>query len=110
MPSIVKSFLGFDHLIGPGLVKLVYYFAAAIIVIMTGVGVAVGLFALAGGNFGTGVVQIVASPVVGLVALVYWRFLCELFMLAFLSYERLGDVRRLMANATGQPDPDHPEF
>jgi hypothetical protein len=52
MPSIVKSFLGFDHLIGPGLVKLVYYFAAAIIVIMTGVGVAVGLFAIAGGNFG----------------------------------------------------------
>jgi hypothetical protein len=31
-------------------------------------------------------------------------------MLAFLAYERLGDVRRLMANATGQPDPDHPEF
>ncbi|GAN00285.1 hypothetical protein U91I_03950 [alpha proteobacterium U9-1i] len=110
MPSIVKSFLGFDHLIGPGLVKLVYYFAGAIILIMVGAGMVVGLFAIAGGNFGQGLVQIIAAPVVGLVALVYWRFICELFMLAFLAYERLGDVRRLMANATGQPDPDHPEF
>jgi hypothetical protein len=110
MPSIVKSFLGFDRLIGADLVKLVYYFAAAIIIIMVGVTIFVGLFAIAGGNLGAGLMQIVAAPVVGIVAMVYWRFVCELFMLAFLSFERLGEVRNLLAHATGAPDPDHPEF
>jgi hypothetical protein len=44
---------------------------------------------------------------------IYWRFLCELFMLAFLAYNRLGEVRDLMRIAAGQtsaPDPDHPAF
>ena len=37
--------------------------------------------------------QLIAVPAVAAVGLVYWRFLCELFMLAFLAYERLGQVR-----------------
>lgn len=112
MPSIVKSFLGFDRLIGAGLVKLVYYFAAAIIIVLVVATMFVGLFAIAGGNFGPGLMQIVAAPAVGIVALVYWRFICELFMLAFLSFERLGEVRDLLSTAIGgsAPDPDHPEF
>jgi hypothetical protein len=110
MLSFLKSFIGFDRLIGSGLVKLVYYFAAAIIVIMVGATMMVGLFAIAGGNLGAGAMQILAAPVVGMVALVYWRFICELFMLAFLAFERLGEVRNLLAAATGAPDPDHPEF
>ena len=46
--------------------------------------------------------QLLAVPAVAAVALVYWRFLCELFMLAFLAYERLGEVRDLMRIAAGQ--------
>jgi hypothetical protein len=32
-------------------------------------------------------------------------------MIAFLAYERLGEVRNLLSGvAANQPDPDHPEF
>lgn len=110
MQSILQRFIGFDRLLGPVLVKILYYFAAAGIVIMTGVGVLVGLLGIFGGNIGQGLMQIVAVPVVGAVALVYWRFLCELFMLAFLTYERLGEVRDALAPPMSGPDPNHPDF
>jgi len=113
MQSIIQRFLGFDRLLGPTLVRLVYYFGAAVIVVMA-VGVLLtAVFSLAGGNFGTAAMQLLAVPAVAAVALLYWRFVCELFMLAFLAYDRLGEVRDLMRIATGQaapPDPDHPAF
>jgi hypothetical protein len=93
MQSILRRFLGFDALIGPALVKIVYYFGAGVIVVMTGFGLFMSVIALAGGHIGTGVMQMLSAPAVGAVALVYWRFLCELFMLAFLAYERLGEIR-----------------
>ncbi len=115
MQSIIQRFLGFDRLLGPILVRLVYYFGAMVIVVVTGFTMVMGLMALFAGNVGAGVMQLVAAPAVGAVVLVYWRFLCELFMLAFLAYERLGEVRDLMrigvgAAAASAPDPDHPEF
>jgi nitrate/nitrite transporter NarK len=115
MQSIIQRFLGFDRLLGPVLVKIVYYVGAAGIVIMAGIGLLTGVLALAGGNLGQALMQILAVPVVGAVVLVYWRFLCELFMLAFLAYERLGQVRDAIVNATGAaapsaPDPNHPTF
>jgi hypothetical protein len=113
MQAIIQRFLGFDRLLGPSLVRLVYYFGAAVIVLGAVGALLAAVFSLAGGNIGTGAMQLLAAPAVCAVALLYWRFLCELFMLAFLAYERLGEVRDLMRIATGQaspPDPDHPAF
>ncbi|MGD9981357.1 MAG: DUF4282 domain-containing protein [Hyphomonadaceae bacterium] len=115
MSSILQRFLSFDRLIGPVLVKLVYYFGAVVIVIAAFGALLTAVFSMAGGNFSLGLMQLLAVPAVGAVALVYWRFLCELFMLAFLAYERLGQVRDLMRIAAGQApaeeiDPNHPGF
>ena len=113
MQSIIQRFLGFDRLLGPTLVKFVYYFGAAAIVVLALGALLTAIFSLAGGNFGTAAMQLLAVPAVAAVSLVYWRFLCELFMLAFLAFERLGEVRDLMRIAAGQPapaDPNHPEF
>lgn len=93
MTSIVQGFLGFDRLLGPALVKIVYYFGLAIIVGLVGIAILMGMMAVFAGNIGQGAVQLIAAPAVGAVALVYWRFLCELFMLAFLAYERMGEIR-----------------
>lgn len=106
MGSILQRFLGFDRLIGPVLVKLVYYFGAAAIALAAIGGLLAAIFSLVGGNFGGGFVQLLAVPAVAAVGLVYWRFLCELFMLAFLAYERLGQVRDLMRIAAGQAPPE----
>jgi hypothetical protein len=114
MQSIIQRFLGFDRLLGPVLVKFVYYFGAAAIVVVSAMGLVMAVFSIAGGNFGAGAMQLLATPAVGAVAFIYWRFLCELFMLAFLAYERLGEVRDSLRLAAGQahaePDPDHPAF
>jgi hypothetical protein len=111
MQAIVGRFLGFDRLIGPVLVKIVYYVGAlAIAAAMVG-GVLAGILSLFAGNLSNGVMQLIAAPAVGAVALVYWRFLCELFMLAFLAYDRLGEIRDLLGGVQpSAPDPNHPQF
>ena len=113
MGSLLQRFLSFDRLIGPRLVKIVYFFGAAVIAMGIVGTLLTAVFSIAGGNLGAGAMQVLAAPAVGAVALVYWRFLCELFMLAFLACERLGEVRDLMRIAAGQAapvDPDHPAF
>jgi len=117
MQAIVRRLLSFDRLMGPDLVRLVYYFGAAVIVALTGVNILLAFVTMAGGNIGGGLMQLIATPAVAAVVFVYWRFACELFMLAFLSYDRLGQVRDLMRVAAGQPatpastpDRDHPAF
>lgn len=108
MQSIIRRFLSFDQLIGPVLVKLIYWVAAAGIALAIGGVILSGIASIAAGNIGGGAMQIIAGPAVGLVVLVYWRFLCELFMVAFLSYERLGEIRDLATGSTH--DPDYPQF
>jgi hypothetical protein len=113
MQSFLRRFLSFDRLMGPVLVRLVYYFGAAMIVVLTGVNILMALITFGAGNIGGGAMQLIATPAVAAVVFIYWRFACELFMLAFLSYERLGQVRDLMriaAGQTAQPYPDHPAF
>jgi hypothetical protein len=108
MMSIVQRFLSFDRLVGPVLVKIIYFVAVAGIVLFVVGTVVAGIFSMFSGNVGAGLMQIVAAPAVGAVLLVYWRFLCEFFLITFLQYERLGEVRDLLAG--GAPKTDHPQF
>ena len=111
--SIFERLLSFNRLLGPSLVKLVYYFGAAAIALVAVGALLAAIFSIFGGNLGGGAMQLLAVPAVAAVAFVYWRFLCELFMLAFLAYDRLTEVRDLMRIAAGQApasDADHPAF
>src|SRR5262249_46736277 len=97
MNRIFERIWGFDRLIGPVLVKIVYYVGFAAIAIGVVGALMTALLAIVGGNIGLAAMQVLAAPAVGLVALVYWRFMCELFMIAFLAYDRLGEIRNLLA-------------
>jgi hypothetical protein len=116
MLAIFQRFLSFDRLIGPMLVKLVYYVGLAAIVLGAVSVLFAALMSIFTGNFPQGIVQLLIAPLVAAVGLIYWRFVCELFMLAFRGYERLGQVRDLMRIAAGQAPPptetdeDHPAF
>ncbi|HVY84777.1 MAG TPA: DUF4282 domain-containing protein [Caulobacterales bacterium] len=98
MPEIVKRFFGFDTLLGVWLVKVVYFMGLAGIA----GGVVIGFFMLimtvAGGNLVGALVQLIAVPVVAAVALVYWRFLCEIFMVQFENHDRLIEIRERLGN------------
>ncbi|WP_395645639.1 DUF4282 domain-containing protein [Terricaulis sp.] len=102
MMKLFEAFLNFDRLMGPYLVKIVYYVAVAGIALFTAATVASGLFAVFTGNLGGGLVQLIAGPLVGVVALLYARLLAEFFLVGFLSYDRMGEM--LARNA------DHPQF
>jgi hypothetical protein len=93
MQAILQRFLSFDRPIGPALVRVVYFVGAALIVMVVGFAIIMALMALFAGNVGTGVMQLIAAPAVGAVGFVWWRFLCELFLLAFMAYERLVEIR-----------------
>jgi len=111
MNKILQRIWGFDRLIGPVLVKIVYYVGFAAIAIGVVGALMTAVLAIVGGNIGLAAMQLLAVPAVGIVALIYWRFICELFMIAFMAYDRLGEIRNLLAGApANQPDPDHPEF
>ena len=83
--GFLGSFINFDELIGAGLVKFNYYIGLIVIVYFA------GKFALSG-NFPAPLSFLIPLPIVGL-AIFSWRIACELSLLAFLSYKRLGEVR-----------------
>lgn len=78
MQDVLRRFLSFERPIGPALVRIVYFVGAACIVLGACLGLLNALTAFFGGNFGTGLVFLLA---------------CELFMLAFMAYDRLVEIR-----------------
>jgi len=91
--NLFARFWGFEKLIGSALVKIVYYVGLAGIAVMTLVGMigggAMGRF----GGFGGGFMGVVVALLLGVAWVVLWRFVCEMSILAFMTYNRLGEIR-----------------
>ncbi|MBI1362239.1 MAG: DUF4282 domain-containing protein [Alphaproteobacteria bacterium] len=98
--GFVNSLLGFDKLIGAMLVRVIYYVGLAGILIAT----VIAMFS----GFGMGIIQgigtFVIAPIGGLIALLCWRFVSELYMVLFKIGNDLADVRaNLMARPPAPP-------
>lgn len=94
--DLIKRFLGFDHLIGSALIKVIYYVGLVGILLFTVMGMLGGgvMGAMSGGyGGGGGVLMIILAPILGVIYLVFWRFICELWLLMFLMYNRMGEIR-----------------
>lgn len=90
--GLIGRFWGFEELLGASLIKLVYYIGLFAIVI--GVILAIVGSLIAMGEQGAGaLIMLLIAPIGGVIALIYWRFLCEIILLSFLMYDRLGEVR-----------------
>ncbi|MBI1251583.1 MAG: DUF4282 domain-containing protein [Alphaproteobacteria bacterium] len=118
MDDLVQRFWGFEKLIGPLLVKIMYYFGFGVIVLAT-------LWAMAQTfsdfrfNALSALARLFVTPIVGALVIVFWRFICEMSILAFSVYERLGEIRDRLGAAPppaptppnyGPPAPNHPQF
>ncbi len=95
--DFIKRFWGFDHLIGSMLIKIVYYIGLVGILLFTlmamfGGGV-MGAFGGEYGGGGPGFLMIIIAPIMGLIYLVFWRFICEMWLLMYLMYNRMGEIR-----------------
>jgi hypothetical protein len=94
--DLVKRFWGFDHMIGSALIKIIYYIGLFAILIFTVLAMFGGglMGAMMGGsNGGGGALMFILAPIIGVIYLVFWRFICEMWLLMFLMYARMGEIR-----------------
>lgn len=80
----------FEKLIAPTIVKIVYWIGIVLIVISV-----IGSFiaAISTDQATAALLALVMLPF----ALLFWRILCELYIVVFGMYERLGAIRDLLA-------------
>lgn len=92
--DLVKRFWGFDHMIGSALIKIIYYIGLFAILIGTVLAMfGGGLMGAMMGSSGGGAMMFILAPILGVIYLVFWRFICEMWLLMFLMYNRMGEIR-----------------
>ena len=93
--DLVTRFWSFDQLIGSALIKIIYYIGLFAILIFTVVAMFGGglLGAVMGNNGGGSLLLFIRAPIIGIIQLVFWRFVCELWLLMFLIFDRMGEIR-----------------
>jgi len=89
---MLQHFLSFDKLIGTKLIKFLYFLGLIGIVLFTIVGVFGGIVAL-GSSFLGGLSAIAGTLIGAAVFAVFWRFMCEIYMLFFRMSDDLRDMK-----------------
>lgn len=90
--NLLSRFWGFDKLIGSALVKILYYLGLAGIAIWMLIALA-GSIGVASYSAGAGLGGMFVTIVGGAFAAIFWRFTCELWLIVFQIYNRLGEIR-----------------
>lgn len=89
---MLSNFLSFDKLIGTKLIKILYYLGLLGIVLGF-LGTMVGSLGMMRYSFGQGLGGIIMGIVGAVLAVVFWRFLCEIYMLFFRMSDDLRDIK-----------------
>ncbi|KCZ54237.1 hypothetical protein HY29_15005 [Hyphomonas beringensis] len=97
---MLQRFLTFDKLIGTTLIKVLYYIGLIGIALYAVIMFLLGLGVMVSQSFFGGIGMIIAAIIGGAVSLLFWRFMCELYMLFFRISD---DVRELKEMKTGTP-------
>ena len=97
--DFVNRFLSFDKLMGPSLVKIVYFLG------LLGIALAVIGQMLAGLGMltqapGLALGFLVGAPIFGILGLCFWRFVCELYIVLFRAADDVAAIK-----AQGGPKP-----
>lgn len=82
---MLQQFLSFDKLIGTKLIKILY-FVGLIGIILAGLG---SLFA----GFKLGIGAIIGAIIGTLAGILFWRFICEIYLLFFRMSDDLRDIK-----------------
>ena len=89
---MLQNFIGFDKLIGTKLIKALYYLGlVGIILFVIG-----GLFTALGAmrySFLGGLSALGGTLLGAVIGIVFWSFMCEIYMLFFLMSDDLRDIK-----------------
>jgi hypothetical protein len=95
MGDLIGRFTSFDKLISTGLIKILYWVGIVVI----GVGTLVAAFSGFSQGFMSGVGSLIAAPIIAVIGIIFWRFLCELYIVIFGMYNRLGEISEKLDRA-----------
>jgi hypothetical protein len=85
----VRNVFTLDHIFAIRIIRVVYVIGL-IVIVLGGVLAMVGSLSMASDSGGTAVLGAVGAIVGMLLGLLLWRLICELWMVTFGIYERLG--------------------
>lgn len=90
--SILSRFWTFDTLLGGSIIKILYYLGLAGIAlyVLFGIIAALGMVQYSAAS---GLGLLILTLVGGVIGVVFWRVTCELWLIIFKTYDRLGEIR-----------------
>jgi hypothetical protein len=107
-PSAIGEYLGFERMITPSIVKLLFWLGEGLLV-LAGLGsVVTAILAMVNGEILSGLVFLVAGPVATILWMLMWRVACEMVLLNFRVYDRLGEIRDGLARVREGAPPAPP--
>ena len=106
MGDLVDRFLNFDKMIGTSLIKFIYYIGLGLIVIGTIISM-LGALGGVGDNPLAALGGFIIMPVFGLIGIVFWRFVCEIYMLFFRISDDVAELKAM--KSLGGSGPSAPQ-
>lgn len=98
-PNAIMEYLSFKRMITPSIVKLLFWLGEFLLV-LSGLGSVVSAVIMMTARHGDvvgGLVLLVAGPVSTIIGMLLWRVFCESALLYFQVFDRLGEIRDLLA-------------
>ncbi len=90
---MLNQFLSFDKLIGTKLITILYYLGLVGIALGLIGGVLSGLGTMVSLSFVGGIGLVIGSIIGAAVGLLFWRFICEMYLLLFRMADDLRDIK-----------------
>ncbi len=87
----VGTLLNFDHMVGPSLIRVIY-FAGLVLVVVYAVVILVGGLGATAYFPVASLLGIPGGAILLVFGAVMWRFTCELWVLMFKIHDRIGEV------------------
>jgi hypothetical protein len=90
--NILSRFWTFDTLLGGSIIKILYYLGllGIALYVLFGIVASLGVGAYSAGS---GLAGLILTLVGGVIAVVFWRVTCELWLIIFRIHDRLGEIR-----------------
>ncbi|MCE9581555.1 MAG: DUF4282 domain-containing protein [Planctomycetes bacterium] len=103
-PSAVGDYLAFRKMITPSLIKVLFWLGEFLLVLQAFGSFIAGIIIMSNAHhrsdeIAAGAAIMLGGPVLSVVWMLLWRVVCESTMLYFKMYERLGEVKDLLAKA-----------
>lgn len=106
MGDFISKLTSFDTLIGERLVKIVYFIGLVVIALSFVVGL-FGAFATLQYSFLGFLGQLIMVPIIALLSVLFWRFICEIYILFFSLHNKVTRITDIAErnDHTARPDP-----